>query len=148
MDSQMNKIDPLKEKYHGMYWAMVDAAAAQSCAQDIQVGCVIVTTKGMISIGYNGMPPGCDNVCEHPNGRTRSEVIHSEMNALDKFLREGVSTEGAHLFVTLSPCINCAKSIAAAGITHVFYKITFKDRAGIELLEKAGVNVWRCAEDY
>ena len=143
----MNTIQPHREKYHDLYWAMADAAATQSVADRARVGCVIVTRTGMISVGWNGMPPGLSNRCEKqwvlddglPRQKTDPRVIHAERNAIDKMTREGVSTRGAILFTTLSPCIECAKSIGALELECVYIRDFHDSKEGLLLLSELGV---------
>lgn len=146
----MNMINPLKEKYFNLYWEIAYAAASQSTATRRQVGACLVTPSGMISIGWNGMPPGFDNECEgfpHPNHMlnrpedrvTKPEVIHAERNAIDKMTRQGVSTYGAFLFVTTLPCFECAKSIHGLGLAAIYYDDIYRDLDGKHFLENAGV---------
>lgn len=145
-------IDPMKSKYHSLYWSIAQSAAQQSVCKRAKVGCVIVAPSGMLSIGWNGMPAGYHwgNYCEHlhspgPNKpietTTRPEVIHAERNAIDKMTRQGVSTEGSILFTTLAPCMECAKSIHGLGFKHVFYLHKYTFDKGINFLKQAGVAV-------
>ena len=145
-------IDPHKTKYHPLYWSMVEAAAAQSVATRAQVGAIVVTPTGMISVGWNGSPPGLDNECEYthrPNGsndqtfrkKTKPETIHAERNALDKMARQGVPVAGSVLFVSHAPCIECAKSIHGLGFRAVYYRQPYKNDDGVKLLEAIGVPI-------
>lgn len=111
---------------------------ASSCNRK-KVGCIIVKENNIISIGYNGTITGFDNVCELPDGTTSPEVLHAESNAILKCAKNGSSCDGADLYVTLSPCLNCAKMIIQAGIKKVYYSKLHSCHAGLELLEKAGV---------
>ena len=143
----MNVIQPHREKYFGLYWSLADAAATQSVADRAKVGCVIVTRTGMISVGWNGMPPGLPNRCENqwildegvPRQKTDPRVIHAERNAIDKMTREGVSTRGAILFTTLSPCMECAKSIATLELDCVYIRDLHDCMQGLLLLTDLGV---------
>jgi dCMP deaminase len=140
-------INPHKEKYFPMYWAMAEVAASQSVAQRKKVGAVVVTQTGMLSIGFNGMPSGFENECEIPMfGRnlileTKPEVIHAERNAIDKMTRQGVPTQGSLLFVTVSPCLECAKAIHALGFAAIHYDEPYRCDGGLKLLERAGIPV-------
>lgn len=133
-------IDTHKPKYFKLYMDLAVRCSRESVAERIKVGSVLVTNDGMISIGWNGTPSGMDNCCEFPpeeviNHRTRPEVIHAERNAIDKVCREGVKIKGSLLFITLAPCVECAKSIHAMGIAKVFYLSEHEDKtAGTELL--------------
>jgi dCMP deaminase len=122
-----------------------------SSARRLHVGCVIVKNDTIIGIGYNGMPSGWDNKCEddvyiddfHVELITKPEVIHAEANALAKVTKSTNSTEGALLFVTHAPCLDCAKQIYQAGIKCVYYRNDYKSEVGLEFLEKCGVHVER-----
>jgi dCMP deaminase len=145
----MKTINPHKEKYFAMYMQMAIKASKQSVAVRRQVGCVIVLPSGLLSLGFNGTPSGFDNNCEskwfNTDGntflKTKPEVIHAERNSLDKLSREGVSPLGSILFTTTAPCIECAKSIHAVGITTVYYLDNYSCNKGINFLEVAGVKV-------
>ncbi len=104
-----------------------------------QVGCLIVKANRIISIGYNGTPPGWDNICEDKQGNTYPHVYHAEANAISKLARAAESGEGASLFVTAAPCFECAKLIAQVGIVDVFYADVYKNADGIEFLQKCNI---------
>lgn len=142
-------LNPLKPKYHALYWEIAYAAAQQSVATRHQVGAVVVMPTGMISVGWNGMPAGLPNECEstyvrcdaHPDGvrpKTNPEVIHAEQNALDKMARQGVPTQGSVLFVTRAPCLQCAKSMVNLGLAAVVYDREHDDLSGVALLNNTG----------
>jgi len=141
-------IDPHKLKYHPLYWAMVEDAAAQSVATRHQVGAIVVTPTGMISVGWNGMPAGMPNECESLEAfdpilrglrpKTNPEVIHAERNALDKMARTGVPAEGSLLFVSRAPCLECAKALHGLGLKAVYYRERHDDMRGVALLETTG----------
>jgi dCMP deaminase len=140
----------MKTKFKQAYMKTAQTFAELSHARRLQVGCIIVKDDRIISIGYNGMPAGWDNNCEHemkwPNGeirflQTKDEVLHAESNAIAKLARSVESGEGASLFVTHSPCLDCAKLIYQAGIQHLYYGLHYRDQAGIEFLNKSGVVV-------
>lgn len=120
-------IDPLKSKYFQLYMDMAVRCSQESAAEKRKVGSVLVTTNGLISVGWNGMPPGSSNKCEydldHPTlaGKTRPEVIHAERNSLDKLSRTGIVATGGIVFLTHAPCIECAKSLYLLGIKEVWY---------------------------
>lgn len=145
------KLNPLKTKYHELYFSMALAAEAQSEAQREKVGCIVVTTTGVVLPGWNGQPAGHPtNCCENSqvpcelNGvrmKTDRSVLHAENNALGKAMRAGVSLEGAHLFSTVSPCDVCARSIIPSGITDVFYLREHDDLTGVYTLRAAGISV-------
>ncbi len=119
--------------------------AQESSARRLQVGSIVVKDDRIISIGYNGTPPGWDNNCEieleDGTLRTKNEVIHAEQNAIAKLAKYGESAYGASLFVTHAPCVECAKTIYVSGIIEVFYEQDYRSRDGLEFLEKSGVRV-------
>jgi dCMP deaminase len=104
-----------------------------------QVGALIVKDKMIISDGYNGTPSGFENVCEDENNKTKPYVLHAEANAITKVARSNNSSEGATLYVTASPCIECSKLIIQSGIRRVVYSEHYHLTDGVELLEKAGI---------
>ncbi len=134
-------------RFDAVYIKMADALAALSYAKRAKVGCLIVNPTGQIvSQGYNGTPAGFCNACETADGTaTRPEVLHAESNAISKCAKWGGSTDGATLYVTLSPCYECAKLIIQAGIRRVVYKEQYRNTSGIELLERAGIDVVKSA---
>jgi len=105
-----------------------------------QVGALIVKDKMIISDGYNGTPSGFENICEDENDRTKPYVLHAEANAISKVARSYNSSEGATMYVTASPCIECSKLIIQSGIRRVVYSEYYHHTEGIELLEKAGID--------
>lgn len=143
-------LNPLKPKYFPLYWRMAFAAAEESVATRHKVGAVVVLPSGMISIGWNGMPAKLENECEFPHytlerghhQKTKPEVIHAERNAIDKMTREGVSTNGAILFVTRSPCFECAKALHGLGLSAIYYAEPHDCLKGLALLEKTGTPVY------
>jgi dCMP deaminase len=150
--------------------------AELSSAKRLQVGAVVVKDNRIISIGYNGMPSGWDNNCEHTeyvgsdeqipspdemkrlgftgtdNGwyrlKTKDEVIHAEANAILKLARDGESGNGSSLFCTHAPCVHCAKLIYGAGITNVYYRNFYRDDAGINFLNKCNIEVIKINEAH
>lgn len=140
----------MKEKFKRAYMQTAKTFAELSYARRLKVGCIIVKDDRIISIGYNGMPAGWDNNCEHemkwPNGeirflQTREEVLHAESNAIAKLARSNVNGEGSSVFITHSPCLECAKLIYQSGIKEVYYGIQYRDSAGINFLNQSGVEV-------
>ena len=121
---------------------VAEETAALSYAKRLQVGCVIVKDRRILSIGYNGTPTGWDNCCEHEN-KTIPEVIHAESNAITKLAASTESSKDAVAFVTHAPCMDCAKLLYQAGIAEVIYKEEYRDKVGIKFLEKCGVSVWQ-----
>jgi len=106
-----------------------------------QVGSLIVKNKMIISDGYNGTPSGFENICEDEVGYTKWYVLHAEANAIAKVSGSTQSTNGATLYITLSPCKECSKLIFQSGINRVVYSKKYKDLSGVEFLKKSGVKV-------
>ncbi len=104
-----------------------------------KVGALIVKDNMIISDGYNGTPSGFENVCEDENGMTKPYVLHAEANAITKVARSNNSSEGATLYITDAPCIECAKLIIQAGIRRIVYTKSYRLDDGLKLLERAGI---------
>jgi dCMP deaminase len=121
------------------YLRMATIWAENSYCKRRQVGAIIVKNKMIISDGYNGTPVGFENVCEDENGVTKPYVLHAEANAITKVARSNNSSDGATLYVTASPCLECAKLIVQAGIKRVVYNELYRIVDGLDLLERAGV---------
>ncbi len=121
------------------YLRMAHIWAENSYCRRRKVGALVVKEKTIISDGYNGTPSGFENVCEDADGLTKSYVLHAEANAITKLARSTNSGEGATLYVTASPCIECAKLIIQAGICRVVYGEKYRLDDGIRLLRRAGV---------
>ena len=134
----------MKEKFISAYMDVAERFAQLSHAQRAKVGAIIVKDDRIISIGYNGMPSGWDNVCE-TEGRTNPEVLHAETNAIAKLAQSGESGKDATLFCTHLPCMDCAKLIYQSGITQVYYREEYKAAkgSGKEFLTESGVTVAR-----
>lgn len=115
--------------------------AENSYCKRRKVGALIVKDKMIISDGYNGTPSGFENVCEDENNETKAYVLHAEANAITKVACSHNSSLGATMYVTTSPCIECAKLIIQAGITRVVYNQKYRRTDGASLLERAGVEV-------
>lgn len=158
-----------------MFINIAKEVAKQSYAERLKVGAIIVKDDRIISIGYNGMPSGWDNNCEHKNYdlsrdingnhfpesrdhypltddigryqlRTKPEVLHAETNAIAKVARSSESSEGAAIFTTCAPCIDCAKLIYQSGISKVYFGHAYRDNQGIDFLTKSGVYVEQIEE--
>ena len=106
-----------------------------------QVGALVVKDKMIISDGYNGTPSGFENICEDEQGLTKTYVLHAEANAITKLARSSNNSDGATIYITASPCIECAKLIIQAGIKRVVYGEKYRLMDGIQLLERAGIEV-------
>ena len=138
-----NKHGKLDQRYlrMAMIWA------ENSYCERRKVGAIVVKDKTIISDGYNGTPSGFENVCEDENNLTKPYVLHAEANAITKLARSNNNSEGATLYVTASPCIECAKLIIQAGIKRVVYAEKYRLEDGLRLLEKANVEVVRLKTD-
>lgn len=159
----------MKEKFIKAHMKAAEVYAELSTAKRLQVGCVIVKDNTIIGIGYNGMPSGWDNNCEEleyilkeecqqsdrymlHNGYTetangwsklhsKKEVLHAETNAIAKVSRSTNSSDGANMFITHAPCLECAKIIHQAGIKEVYYRNNYRTTDGIEFLKKCNIDV-------
>jgi dCMP deaminase len=167
----------VKEKFIEAHMDVAERYSELSSATRLKVGSIIVKNDKIISIGYNGTPSGWDNNCEYriymPKShqlsndgqnakkwplvdqhtqtryklKTKDEVIHAERNAIDKLAKSSISSEGASIFITHAPCIECAKSIYTSGIKEVYYKYTYRSAAGTEFLEKCNIKTIKVKED-
>jgi len=130
-----------QEKFDQRYLQMARIWAQNSYCQRRQVGALVVKEGMIISDGYNGTPSGFENVCEDDNGLTKPYVLHAEANAITKLARSSNNSDGATIYITASPCIECAKLIIQAGIRRVVYGEKYRLTDGVELLERAGIEV-------
>lgn len=128
-----------QEQLDCRYLRMAKIWAENSYCQRRRVGAIIVKDSMIISDGFNGTPSGFENVCEDETGHTKSYVLHAEANAITKVARSNNSSEGATLYVTSSPCIECAKLIIQAGIKRVVFDEMYRLCDGIDLLKRAGI---------
>ena len=159
----------MKEKFIDAYMEVAKTFANLSTATRLQVGAIVVKDDRIISIGYNGMPSGWDNCCEDvvetmednpwhdykmlkENGwdyknnqyvklKSKPEVLHAESNAIAKLAKSPESGDGASIFITHSPCIDCAKLIYQSGITTVYYEESYRSTQGVDFLNKSGIKV-------
>ena len=131
------------KKFDRSYLEMASVWAKNSYCTRRQVGAILVKDRMIISDGYNGTPSGFENVCEDENGVTKPYVLHAEANAITKVARSGNSSLGATLYVTASPCMECAKLIIQAGISRVVYLEEYRITDGVDLLRRAGIQVER-----
>lgn len=163
----------MKQKFIKAYMDVAERFAKLSSAKRLQVGAIVVKDDRIISIGYNGMPSGWTNECEDTifvlheevmgtdmvslgytrteNGnwfktKTKPAVIHAEANAIAKLAKSTESGEGAMMFLTHAPCIDCAKQIYTAGINKVYYNHNYRDTDGIDFLRAASVKVEQCKD--
>ena len=140
----------MKQKYLNAHMKAAEVYSQLSSAKRLRVGCVVIKDNTIIGIGYNGMPSGWSNECEeilelHDDGghitRTKPEVLHAETNSLAKIARSTNSSDGATMFITHAPCLECAKLIHQAGINSVYYRNTYRDELGINFLKKCAIEV-------
>ena len=128
------------------YMSIAKLVSVRSYATRLKVGCAIEKGGSIISTGWNGMPANYDNACEHKDEHgclvTNKEVQHAELNAIGKAAKSGISTENANLFITHSPCMNCALLINVAGIKSVYFESLYRDSDGIDFLLKNNINVY------
>ena len=129
------------EQFDSRYIEMAEVWAKNSYCKRRQVGALIVKDRMIISDGYNGTPSGFENICEDENGVTKPYVLHAEANAITKVAKSGNSSQGATLYVTASPCLECSKLIIQSGIKRVVYKDEYRLTDGVDLLRRAGVEV-------
>ena len=128
-------------KFDQRYLEMARIWAKNSYCTRRQVGALVVKNNMIISDGYNGTPSGFENVCEDDNGVTKPYVLHAEANAITKVAKSSNSSLGATLYVTASPCMECAKLIIQAGISRVVYLEEYRITDGVDLLRRAGIQV-------
>jgi dCMP deaminase len=128
------------EKFDHSYLEMAEIWAQNSYCKRRKVGALLVKDRMIISDGYNGTPSGFENICEE-DGVTKPYVLHAEANAITKVAKSGNSSEGATLYVTASPCLECSKLIIQSGIKRVVYRDEYRLTDGIDLLRRAGIEV-------
>ena len=128
------------EKFDHSYLEMAEIWAQNSYCKRRKVGALLVKDRMIISDGYNGTPSGFENICEE-DGVTKPYVLHAEANAITKVAKSGNSSEGATLYVTASPCMECSKLIIQSGIKRVVYRDEYRLTDGIDLLRRAGIQV-------
>lgn len=131
------------------YIRMAQIWSENSYCVRLKVGALIVKDKMIISDGYNGTPTGFENVCEFfdekkQSLKTKSYVLHAEANAITKIAKSANSSLGATIYITAAPCVECSKLIIQSGIVRVVYAQEYRDKSGIELLERAGIDVVHC----
>lgn len=123
------------------YLRMATIWSENSYCSRRKVGALVVKDKMIISDGFNGTPSGFENVCEDENNVTKPYVLHAEANAITKIARSGNNSDGSTMYVTDSPCIECAKLIIQSGIKRVIYSREYRITDGIDLLKRAGIEV-------
>lgn len=138
----MNEMNTEKQQnLDKRYLRMARVWAENSYCHRRKVGALVVKDNMIISDGYNGTPSGFENVCEDESNKTKPYVLHAEANAITKLARSSNSSDGATMYITASPCIECAKLIIQAGIKRVIYSEQYRLDDGIDLLRKAGIEV-------
>ena len=123
------------------YLRMAKVWAENSYCERRQVGALLVKDGSIISDGYNGTPSGFENICEDDEGKTKAYVLHAEANAITKVAKSNNNSYGATIYITTSPCVECAKLIIQAGIKRVVFSEMYRYADGINLLERAGIEV-------
>jgi dCMP deaminase len=137
----------MKQKWIEAFMDTAERFAQLSSAKRLHVGAVVVKDERITSIGYNGTPAGWDNNCEElvyriaeePILKTKPEVIHAEANAISKLAKSSESGAGSTIFITHAPCVDCAKLIYGAGITHVYYRNSYRNEDGLNFLSKCNI---------
>jgi len=132
-------MDDKQKQLDSRYLRMARIWAENSYCKRRQVGALVVKDQMIISDGYNGTPSGFENVCEDDNDVTKPYVLHAEANAITKLARSSNNSNGATLYVTASPCIECAKLIIQSGIRRVVYGERYRLDEGLNLLQRAGI---------
>ena len=136
-----------QNKFDKSYLEMAFVWAKNSYCKRRKVGALIVKDRMIISDGYNGTPAGFENVCEDEENVTKSYVLHAEANAITKVAKSNNSSEGATLYITDSPCIECSKLIIQAGISRVVYAREYRITDGLDLLKRAGIELVKLNEE-
>lgn len=141
----MTNITP--DRFNLLYIDIAKRVAKMSRARRLQVGCVVVKDSNIISHSWNGTPAGWDNNCENEisDGSlvTKPEVCHAEMNAMAKIAASTLNSDGATMYLTHAPCIECAKIMFRGGIKKVVYENDYRSTTGVDFLRKCGVEVWK-----
>ena len=143
----IKKPEEKQKQFDKHYLEMASIWSKNSYCKRRQVGALIVKDRMIISDGYNGTPAGFENECEDDNFKTKPYVLHAEANAITKVAKSGNSSCGATLYVTTSPCIECAKLIIQAGVERVVYLNEYHNTEGLDLLRRAGIEVINFSED-
>ncbi len=142
------------DKFDKAHMQTANVYAKLSPAKRLKVGCILVKENRIVSIGYNGTPSGWSNECEYPSKRgaltgnvielkTKPEVLHAETNAIAKVARSTESAEGATLYTTHAPCLECSKLIYQSGISAVYYEKEYRTDTGVKFLKKSGIPVFK-----
>lgn len=131
----------MKQKFIALYIGIAEYISKMSYSKRNKVGCIIVKDNNILSFGYNGTPTGFDNECEIDDV-TKPEVIHSEINAIAKAASEGISIKDASIFLTLSPCYECAKALIQCKIKDIYYLNEYRITEPIGMIKKAKINIY------
>jgi dCMP deaminase len=134
-------MDEKQRQFDKSYLDMAEVWSKNSYCKRRQVGALLVKDRMIISDGYNGTPAGFENRCEDEEGKTIPYVLHAEANAITKVAKSGNSSAGATMYVTTSPCLECAKLIIQSGIVRLVFRNNYRRTDGVDLLTKAGVDV-------
>lgn len=131
-----------KEKYKQAFMRMTEVFASTSEAKRLKVGCVIVKNDTIIALGVNGQPPGWPTeVCEDDNNQTLPTVRHAEDAALQKLWKSTETSDGAEMYVSHAPCLNCSIKIVTAGINKVYYRQQYRDESGLSYLKSKNIEI-------
>jgi dCMP deaminase len=147
MAMTIKKSEEKQKQFDKHYLEMASIWSKNSYCKRRQVGALIVKDRMIISDGYNGTPSGFENECEDDDFKTKPYVLHAEANAITKVAKSGNSSCGATLYVTTSPCIECAKLIIQAGVARVVYLNEYHNTEGLDLLRRAGIEVINFSDD-
>lgn len=126
-----------------VYLKMAEVWATNSYCRRMQVGCLIVKNKSIISDGYNGSPTGFPNECEDENNQTLNYILHAEANAITKLAKSTQSSDGSTLYVTVSPCFECSKLIIQSGVKRLVFRDVYRKPESIKFLYDAGIEIVR-----
>ena len=140
-DKMVNGFMDKQQRRDYLYMRMARTWAENSYCVRRKVGALLVKNQMIISDGYNGTPSGFENICEDENNVSKPYVLHAEANALTKVARSNNTSDGATLYVTPSPCLECSKLIIQSGIKRVVYGEEYRIMDGVELLKRAGIEV-------
>ncbi|MDC0584476.1 dCMP deaminase family protein [Bacteroidales bacterium] len=141
MEKELRPYGEKQEEFDKRYLEMARIWAKNSYCVRRQVGALLVRDRMIISDGYNGTPSGFENVCEDVEGKTKPYVLHAEANAITKVAQSNNSSKGATLYITCSPCLECAKLIIQAGIVRIVYSDKYRHPEGLEILKRAGIEI-------
>ncbi len=143
----MNQSEEKQKEFDVRYLQMARIWAQNSYCKRRKVGALIVKDRMIISDGYNGTPAGFENVCEDENFRTKPYVLHAEANAITKVAKSNNSSDGATLYITTSPCMECSKLIIQSGIKRVVFSELYTNEEGLRLLERAEIELFHLQTD-